>query len=114
MAKQFEKTINCKYCKAEIGVFEGKWYNVDDDTKLHFIVCPNAPHKEKGTKFSKRPDDLVVSAIVNDVKVLQEKFESFEETLGEHEKIIQGLIKATAYETGTGKKLRNPEDVQHD
>ena len=110
--------MQCKFCDKQIDYIKEEKVAYEEDGSKH--VCPglNKPKKDWTKNWESKQakgQNLAFLALVNDVKELQknqDQFESFKETLGEHEKIIQGLVKATAYETGTGKKLRNPEDVQ--
>ena len=66
----------CKNCnQTEIGKdpTDGKWYEVNNDTQLHFFKCPNKPKKEdKGgvsKDFAARLDRLeqAVKALVAQV-----------------------------------------------
>jgi hypothetical protein len=107
--------MQCKFCDKQIDYIKEEKVAYEEDGSKH--VCPglNKPKKDWKKNWESKEakgQNLEFLALVNDVKVIQEQFESFKETLGEHEKIIQGLVKATAFETGSGKKLRNPEDVQ--
>ena len=83
MGKYFEKKMMCKNCnQVEIGkADDGKWYEVNNDTQLHFYKCPNAPHKTR--KYSTYPPrgatkDIEVTAIVSEIKVIKERLEKLE------------------------------------
>lgn len=74
MAKNLERKMFCKNCnKTEIGKdpTDGKWYEVDNDTQLHFFKCPNKPKKEDkvNSNFETRLSNLeqAVKALVAQV-----------------------------------------------
>jgi len=84
MAKNLENKMVCKNCnQVEIGKDpeDKKWYEVNNDTQLHFYKCPNAPHKTR--KYSAYPPrgatkDIEVTAIVSEIKVIKERLENLE------------------------------------
>ena len=83
MAKNLERKMVCKNCnQVEIGKDpeDGVWYEVNNDTQPHFYKCPNAPHKEKKSKYPPRgaTKDIEVTAIVTEIKVIKDRLEKLE------------------------------------
>jgi len=67
MGKYFEKKMMCKNCnQVEIGkADDGKWYEVNNDTQLHFFKCSAKRKENKGTDDSR-------------IKRLEERLENVE------------------------------------
>lgn len=101
MPKLFEKKWNCKWCQQEIGLFEGKWYNPDNDNQLHFPVCPSAPHKKTGNKSQYRANSkgLDMEAVFMHLNELKQRVENIEEA-------VKGLVMEVSY-----KKASDGEPV---
>ena len=98
MAKQFVRTMQCKNCgQVEIGqsVEDNKWYEVANDTQLHFYKCANAPHRND-KKFTPRAKvaGIEYEAIANELKEIKE-------TLDKHDEAIRALVKEVSFKKGT-------------
>ncbi len=84
MAKNFEKTMVCKFCnEQEVGLFEGKWYNVDNDNQLHYYKCKNAPHKETKKQYAPRgaTKDIDKLAVNEEIKSIKDRLDSVEQAI---------------------------------
>ncbi len=86
MAKNLERKMVCKNCnQVEIGKDpeDGKWYEVNNDTQLHFYKCPNAPHKEGKSKYPPRgaTKDIEIQGIISEIQSLKDRVGKIEEAL---------------------------------
>lgn len=84
MAKNLERRMVCKNCnQVEIGKDpeDGKWYEVNNDTQLHFYKCPEAPHKDK--KFTPRAKikGIEMDGIISEIKDLKSRLDKVEEAI---------------------------------
>ena len=97
MAKNLERKMVCKNCnQVEIGKDpeDGKWYEVNNDTQLHFYKCPEAPHKEKKSKYPPRggAKNIEFDAIAAELKDIKA-------TLETHDTAIKALVKQVGGQT---------------
>lgn len=77
----------CKNCnQVEIGrdASDGKWYEVNNDTQLHFYKCPNAPHKEGKKVYPPRgaTKDIEYTAVISELKAIKERLDKLEAYAG--------------------------------
>ena len=96
----------CKNCaQVEIGqsVEDNKWYEVNNETQLHFYKCPAAPHKNKPFTPRASTKGIELEAMANELKVIKEDIEKLKEVVKAHTLEIDFKKSST---------LRNPEDVQ--
>ena len=98
MAKQFSRTMQCKNCgQVEIGqaVEDNKWYEVENDTQLHYYKCPNAPHKSTGGfKPRAKVKGIEFEAVANELKEINEQ-------LARHDDAIRALVKELSFKKGS-------------
>ena len=92
MAKQYERTIMCKNCgEAEIGLFEGKWYDTKSDI-MHTKTCKNPPSFKRRSTYAK--PELVSDAIAEEIRQIKEE-------LNKHDDAIRALVKEVSFKKGS-------------
>lgn len=109
MPKMFDKKIVCKNCnEAEIGLFEGKWYNTDNENQLHFTVCKNAPHKKTGgnkSQYRANSKGLDIEAIVAELNAIKTRLDIQEQRQEGQAEVIQGLVQTTGFKKANGEPV---------
>ena len=102
MPKNFEKKIVCKNCnEQEIGLFEGKWFNTDNENQLHFTICANAPHKQNSgykSQYRSKTKNIEFEAVVMQLNELKDRLTNIEEA-------VKGLVLEVSYKKGNGEPV---------
>ena len=102
--------MQCKNCgQVEIGqsVEDNKWYEVANETKLHYYNCPEAPHRNKQFTSRAKIKGIEYDALATQIKIINEKLDA-------HDQAIRALVKELSFKTGTEveEQMRSPEDVK--